>query len=114
VYPGLESRLTWFPYLRNEAWQKNGATPEVTFSEEESAATKATTPRSVLVSSPGEDGFCSSRNSTYKNAAKTTSVCFGEQIIGTEVTIPKIILGSSPGEDSLCSSETKHSKKIVQ
>jgi hypothetical protein len=63
---------------------------EVVFFDEEITGTIATTPKSVLGSSTGEDGFCSSETEHNRRTAQRTKVYFGEDITGTTVLTRKV------------------------
>jgi hypothetical protein len=61
---------------------------------------KATTPKSLLGSSPDEEASCRSKTKhKRKMCAKEKFVRFGEEITGIKATNPKTVLGSSLGED---------------
>jgi hypothetical protein len=69
------------------------------FSEEITGA-KATTPKTVLGSSPDKDGSSSSETKHERRMVQRKKiVCFGVEITGTRVKNHKTVLGWSLGED---------------
>jgi hypothetical protein len=69
--------------------------------------------KSVLGSSPSEDGLCRSETKHDKITGPRPNLFVSARILQEQRPQPrKSVLGLSPGEDGLCRSDTKHKKSI--
>jgi hypothetical protein len=70
--------------------------------EEEIIETKATTPKTVLVSCPGDKiSVAWKLSTTIEEWRLDRNICFCEKVTGTNVKNPKSALVSCPGENVL-------------
>jgi hypothetical protein len=70
--------------------------------------------KSVLGSSSGEDGFCSSEIKHDRRTAPSPRLFVSAmRLQGKRPQPQRIILGTSPGEDCFCSSETKYDRRTA-